>query len=225
MVRFGSRVVAVLVALALGGMADARAQLYLAGNFGVDFPNDSDISSSGTGTNGSGSIGFDRGYGLSGALGLALGRFRIEAEAIYRWADLESVSVTTSGMQLGTQTLTTGLQAATGDVTVYGALANFYYDIYTGTGWVPYVGAGAGLANVGLKVDNVGATATGFDETDWVFAYQGSFGLAYQITAVTAFTMGYRYFATTEATFSVSGTDNDFDLSAHIFQLGLRYKF
>jgi opacity protein-like surface antigen len=226
MVRFGSRTVAAIAALALAAlMAEARAQLYIAGNFGVEFLNDSDISSSGTGTNGSGEISYGKGVGFSGALGMALGRIRVEGEAFYRVADLDTLTVSTSGMRIGTTTVTAGTLTANGDTTAYGVLGNVYYDIYTGTAWVPYLGIGFGGAHLQLNINSLGATAISFDETDWVLAYQGSAGLAYQISSAFAFTMGYRYFATTDTTYSVSGTENEFEMSAHIFHAGLRYKF
>jgi opacity protein-like surface antigen len=227
MVRLVGRAVAALFMFASAAFAaDARAQLYVAGNFGVEFLNESDFTSSGSGTNGSGNLGYDQGFSFSGALGYSMGRFRVEGEAFYRWADLLDLDVTTSGMQLGTTTLTgSGVRSLTGDLKSYGALGSLYYDIYTGTGWVPYVGIGAGVANVALKIDAVGTTGTSFDENDWVLAYQAGFGVAYQINNSIAVSVGYRYFATTEATFSVSGTDNDLDLSAHVIQTGLRYRF
>jgi len=227
MVRLWSRAVAASVILASAVFAaDARAQLYIAGNFGVEFLNDADFSSSGSGTNGSGDLSFERGLNFSGALGLSMGRFRVEGEAFYRRADVKELNVSTSGMQLGTATLAgPGVQTLSGDLTSYGALGNLYYDIYTGTGWVPYLGIGAGVANLKLKIDSANAVATSFDENDWVLAYQAGLGVTYQVSNSLAVTVGYRYFATTEATFSVSGTDNNLEISAHVIQTGLRYKF
>ena len=227
MVGFGSRALAAMAALASAVFAaDARAQLYVAGNFGVEFINDGDFSSSGSGTNGSGNMSFERGFSFAGALGLSMGRFRVEGEAFYRWAGLEELNVTTSGMQIGTLTVAgPGVQTLSGDLTSYGGLGNVYYDIYTGTGWVPYLGIGAGVANLKLKVDSANAVAAGFSESEWVFAYQAGLGVAYQINAALAASVGYRYFATTEATFTVSGTDNKLEYSSHVIQTGLRYKF
>jgi opacity protein-like surface antigen len=226
MVRFGARLVAALVVAGSAVLSpDAHAQLYVAGQFGVDFPREAELSSSGTGTNGTGDLSFERGYTFSAALGVSLGRFRVEGEALYRTANLDNISVNGSGMRVGTSTLAAGLQMATGDVSSYGALGSVYYDIHTGTGWVPYIGVGAGVANVKLNVESVNGTPISFDEDDWVFAYQAGFGLAYQINNAAAVTLGYRYLGTTEAKFSVSGTDNEISFSSHVAQVGLRYKF
>jgi opacity protein-like surface antigen len=216
-----------LAALALAGAgSDAWAQLYFAGSAGAEFLRDGSLTSTGSGTNGSGELTYDTGFGGAAALGYAFGRVRIEAEGFYRSSDLSQFNQATSGITVGTVTVTgAGTKTATGDQSALGALANLYYDFHTGTGWTPFVGGGIGMASISLKIDRLGATAVNFDESETVLAYQFGAGFSYQFTPRAAVTIGYRYFATADADLQVGGTTDTVEYSSHNVQLGIRYGF
>jgi len=189
-----------------------HAEWYISGNVGAVFVNDSDISGSDPTIPASidGEIEFDTGFGINGAVGYGIGNVRLEGELSYRTADMDKLSGTAT---IGSLTLS-GSGDVSGDVTSLGLMANVWYDIETGTKWVPFIGAGIGLANVDAEIE-------GESEDDTVFAYQVGAGIGYEISDSTTATLGYRYFAT---------SDPDFDgieaeVGTHNIEVGVRFAF
>ena len=125
-----------------------------------------------------------------------------------------------------------------GDVSALGLMANGWYDIDTGTRWVPYIGGGLGAARldigVGLKgtVTDDGDTdpATNVIEMgdgsidradDWVFAYQVGAGIGYRIDDRAVVQFGYRFFGTSKT--DIGGFK--MAIRIHKISVGLRYSF
>ncbi len=106
---------------------------------------------------------FDNGYNISGQIGQRLDNgLRVEAEFNYSssgvkghsgvsvgGANIDAVdaSVLTRGATLGA-TVGAVVDSGIGSQKNYGAFVNGYFDIETGTGFEPYVGAGIGLQRV-----------------------------------------------------------------------------
>jgi opacity protein-like surface antigen len=208
-----------LAAVAVCSMAStlprAHAQLYIAGSLGGEFVSDADLRT--TTTNAVTALTFDLGAGGNAALGYAFGALRVEGEAFYRYASLDQATV--AGV----------VQIADGNQSSYGAMVNLWYDFYTGSGWIPFVGGGIGYANVNLTIDSftLGTVVTPqtFDQSDWVLAYQFGAGFGYQFGPRTTATFAYRYFMTDDPEWTQNGAPQSYEYASHNFQIGIRYRF
>lgn len=123
---------------------------------------------------------------------------------------------------------------------VYGAMANLYYDIATGTKFTPFVGAGAGMAHVKVSSGAHGtvekqAFSINGDATDNNFAWNATAGVAYNISDSIVLDIAYRYTdlgaVKSTDTFTMDNlkgkmtTDAKFDIATHEVMLGARYRF
>ncbi|NIR28416.1 MAG: AMIN domain-containing protein [Gammaproteobacteria bacterium] len=141
-------------------------------------------------------------------------RLRLEAEATYRSNSVDEIDIL--GVDFD----------ADGDVSNFAAMANLFYDFDTGTGFVPYIGGGAGISRVFLN--DIELEGTNFvDDDDMVFAYQFGAGVAYPVTASASVSLDYRFFRTAEPGFKdVDGDSFDSDeYESHSVMLGLRFQF
>jgi len=160
-------------------------------------------------------INYDTGWNVSGNVGYAFGGpFRLELEVAYRDNDVDSV--TFAGGRL---------PGATGSMNSLSAMVNGYFDIETGTNFVPYIGAGIGYSRVTAN----GITATGLggtvDEDDSKFAYQGIVGVSYWFSPELALTADYRYFATQDPKFRVGSSTVETEYKTHNVMVGLTLRF
>jgi opacity protein-like surface antigen len=214
------------LAVGVGGIfvPNAQAQWYASGNVGATFLNDSDFTDTFTGGAVAGEIGADTGYGISGALGYSWGNFGLEGEVSYRKNDLDDVSVNTLSIA-GLLFTGLGTFSLDGETTALGFMANGWYNFATPGPWVPFIGAGIGVANISLDLDNIGGVAVSYDESDTVFAYQVGAGVGYKVTPKTMVNLSYRYFATHDPEFS-DGVDNvETEYSTHNVMLGVTVRF
>ncbi|MEW5727795.1 MAG: outer membrane beta-barrel protein [Pseudomonadota bacterium] len=161
---------------------------YLAGSLGYLAAEDADISPGGD-------IGRDDGYATHLAFGHKYGRFRGEAELGWKLTDA----------------------SPGGDVAAASLMANGYWDIRTGTRFVPYLGGGLGLA----WVDVDGA----LDDDDMVLAWQLMAGVSYTMTERMDVYGGYRFFDVADADLEVGPARLELeDLRSHIIEVGVRYR-
>ncbi|MBC8239197.1 MAG: porin family protein [Alphaproteobacteria bacterium] len=176
---------------------DWFSRFYLSAGGGLHLLNDLDGSSTAGATY---SIESSPGFLAQAALGTNLGLdFRVEGEVAYRTADYDQA---TAG---GTTVKTANdLKIATG-------MANLLYDVRLGSPFVPYVGAGLGVAQLKSSNTAIGAVvATGKDATE--FAYQGIVGVTYEYDRAWNIGMDARYLGT-----------SDEDVSATAITLYVRY--
>lgn len=154
---------------------------------------------------------------FGGAVGYELGPWRSELDLDYSRNDMGS------GTNVFVDGGSTGLR---GHSSNFSFMANFYYDIATGTHWTPYIGFGIGGTELTLDhVRTTGGTAI-TNSSDLEFAYQPIVGISYKINNHWSANADYRYFASTNATlpyapggkFSVSNSSNN-------FLLGVTYHF
>jgi opacity protein-like surface antigen len=203
-------VAATLVIIAQGAWAQAKPW-YVAAGLGASFPNDIDTTQAGLTLTAE----LDTGLFANVAIGRSFGNFRAEGEIDSNVNDLSTLSVPGIG----------GVSAS-GDVSTLAFMVNGFYDFSTGSKWKPYIGGGVGAANVSLN--NI--SAVGFllaDDNQTVFAYQAKLGVAYEFNPAWEGTLGYRFFATEDATF-VDSTGFSFSadgVQAHILELGFRFRF
>ena len=123
-----------------------------------------------------------------------------------------------------------GFLYGTGYIRETTVLANLNYDFDTGTRFVPYIGAGAGFVMNSHKVNYRNAfLQVRTDDKDATFAYQVGAGAAYNITDHMAFTLGYRFLATTPSNTGLNANGNlayeNDRYKAREVLAGLRYSF
>jgi len=140
---------------------------------------------------------FDTGFAINGQVGYAFDNgLRVEAEVAYSeygvdahsglnvgGADIDAldVAVLTRGAAAATNaTVGAVLADGQGDVSSIGLFGNVFYDIQTGSGFKPFVGAGVGVQSV--SVDYVPSGVAVADESDTVLSYQLMAGASYEVT-------------------------------------------
>jgi opacity protein-like surface antigen len=130
---------------------------------------------------------YQSGYNAGGSFGYKSAPLRYEGELTYINADLERFRVNGT-----TQTGVTGFNQ------VGLAIANIYYDCpEIITTIEPFLGIGIGYAYVDGSFKSTGPSGiTRFNQSNTVFAYQGTAGLTYNFAEAWALNIGYRYVAT-----------------------------
>jgi opacity protein-like surface antigen len=88
------------------------------------------------------SINFDVGYAAGVQVGYAFGGPRVEFEYNYRNNGADTIA--SPG----------GTQSASGSLTSNNLMVNLFYDVDTGSRWVPYAGFGLGLSDVSANAIN-----------------------------------------------------------------------
>ncbi len=85
-------------------------------------------------------------------------------------------------------------------------MTNVLYDFTLGYPITPHLGFGIGAANVfdGVKLPGIGQL---FNNSSWQFGYQGIAGIRYNLSPTFTLDLDYRYFATTQPTFSIPNTN------------------
>ena len=159
---------------------------------GVSFARDSDIAVRVPGPQRiSGEMEFDTGWlaGVAGGYGWANG-FAVEGEYSFTRNGLDQEHLNNIG--------TIGVD---GEIDTQAVMINGYYRFDTGTGFTPYIGAGAGVGFMKVSALADGNT-TRFRANDTQFAYQAIAGLSYAFTSNVRLGVEYRFFGVTEPTFS-----------------------
>jgi outer membrane protein OmpA-like peptidoglycan-associated protein len=203
-----------LAALMAGtaGVANATEGWYGRADVGYSVDGESDFEESSGGT----PIGeFDLSHESDWAEFLGLGYafsngFRAEGELGHRFNQLDEGDLSDYGL-------------LDGDVHVWSAMANLFYDFNRGSGVEPYVGVGVGAARINTGLVGPGGTV---DDSDTVFAYQAMAGIAFRLTEQLDLDVGYRYFEADDASFTSDiPTDVDQDYTHQAVTVGLRYQF
>jgi OOP family OmpA-OmpF porin len=166
----------------------------------------------------SGSGDFNNGFGVLAAVGhqTSYGDYqgmRSEIELGWRHNRIDSYDTAAS-------------TSASGEIDVYSAMANAYYDLKNESNFTPYIGAGIGAADISAINITATGTAGNQDSDDIVFAYQGIAGVGYALTKNWSVQAEYRYFGTSEASLSSSaGVDSNMNYSSNNALIGLKYSF
>ena len=163
----------------------------------------------------------DFGFSAGGSAGYDFGDFRTEAEFSFQSANFlhdDEIDDDTK---------------ADDSLTVMAFLANGFFDLDTGTPFVPYIGIGAGAVNLAVALAEDDADPA-FEGSGWGFAYQANVGVAYEIIDAVALTLGYKFFGTLETQVTDPGDDEDDDeddmyvkptLMSHRLEVGVRFRF
>jgi len=140
-----------------------------------------------------------------GAIGWGFGNgFRAEVEGNYRDNEVSRFYPSTGG-------------ANGGSMKTYGVMVNGYYDIATGTPFVPYVGVGLGYVwneingatTAYTNATGTAATTYKLNDTDSSFAYQAILGVAYDFGSGVAATLEYRFFGSASNTYGIARVDSN----------------
>jgi opacity protein-like surface antigen len=123
------------------------------------------------------------------------------------------------------------------------ALANMYLDLGTWHGLSPFVGAGAGIADIrfgafsDIGIGTLGGPAIAYAgaHDEWNFAWALYAGLGFEVTDALTLELAYRYLdlgdGRTGDLIASDGTNNVFnpmefkDITSHDVRLGFRYAF
>ena len=165
----------------------------------------------------------DFGFSAGGAAGYDFGDFRTEAEFSFQSANFRH------GEKIDNDK---DDQKADDNLTVMAIMANGFFDLDTGTPFVPFIGIGVGAVNLSVKLNaSEDATEPQFEGSGWGFGYQANVGVAYEIVDAVALTLGYKFFGTLETEVTDAGEDDAKDeyvkpsLMAHRAELGVRFRF
>lgn len=205
-----AKFLAAALVLALPGIA--HAQWYVGADGGANFVQDSNLKSD-TFT-GDIKVGNETGYALQFHGGYAFRSFafatpRVEAELGYRSSGLKSL---------------TDIEGTSGDTSVLSLMTNASLYFLPKRSWHPFVGAGIGMARVG--VDWKSGNGKLVDDTDTVFAYQGFAGVSYDVAKNWELSAQYRYFGTQDPEFKdTDGAKVTGEYSSHSILAGFTYKF
>ncbi len=159
-----------------------------------------DMTSSGLPGLTGGAIKRDDGYIVGGAAGYKWGPWRAELNLDYSENDAKSGT----NLFAGASNSSASLKGSTSNLAF---MVNGYYDIATGTPFVPYIGLGIGGSyfrfnqlNTTNKTPNIQIANGG----DYVFAYQPIVGVQYLINDQWSAGVEYRYFGTLDPTIKYS---------------------
>ena len=165
----------------------------------------------------------DFGFSAGGAAGYDFGDFRTEAEFSFQSANFRHDEKIDNDKDD---------QKADDNLTVMAILANGFFDLDTGTPFVPFIGIGVGAVNLSVKLfSDDEKTKPQFEGSGWGFGYQANVGVAYEIVDAVALTLGYKFFGTLETQVTDAGEDDAKDeyvkptLLAHRAELGVRFRF
>ncbi len=204
--------------LALTGAAASAQGLfsnpewYVKGFGGATFQQDSDADLYLGGSRfARGDIDFDTGYTLGAAVGANFTpNLAMELEYAYRRSDVSS-------FEIGGDDLDGGKSRA--DAFMLNALYNFEGMGATGQ-WRPYVGGGAGIANV-----RIGPSGDSISR-DWIVAYQVMGGVAYDVTPEWSLNGEVRWFGTEGGRYDLGGGANvKADWNTVDLLVGATYRF
>jgi len=195
--------------LAAPAMAQQATGLYVGAGAGVNFRQEDSFSVKQSGVDGKSK------YSIGPAgdvyLGYDWGSFRADAEVGLRNNNIDK------------STLSNGTVFKNGNVRTINVMANGYYDFEFGSPFVPYIGAGVGVALINSSLKQHGFE---FNDFNTQFAYQGIAGVSYNFSPNLAANLEYRYLGNTKPTFKDNGATLKYDSSNnHTVLIGLRYTF
>lgn len=206
-----SVVVGLFILLILPAVSfSAAPRPYISGQLGVAFLSDSDFTEPGYYTE---TLDFDPGFATTFAGGVNFGMFRVEGEIGYQTNEIDRVRG--GGYSYN----------ANADLYCLSFLANGYIDFVNKSPFTPYISAGIGIANVGVKsdyyYDHHNDLYYYYEDDDTVFAYQVGAGVAYSINKNMILDLKYRFFATEDP--NLYGYKAEF--KSHNIYFGFRYTF
>ena len=182
--------------------------LYVGANIGLAFLDDSDVDIDDSFFSEVDiSLSADNGASFGGVLGYAFENgYRVEGELVYQRNNYDEAKVSYLGMS--------DKFSMDGDISSATALANGYYDFKNKSRVTPFIGGGLGFAVVDVDGDPV-------DDHDYVFVYQFTAGVGFEITESITLDLKYRYVMTEDL--ELEGMQLEY--SSDIISTGIRFTF
>lgn len=224
-------VLAIMAVPVVSSAAPPRPGPYVSGFIGVSVPQNSDVTYTQFGGDiFKDNVEFDPSINIGGTGGYDFGYVRLEGEISYKQAEMSTITSTN---------LTSGGSArfvnVDGRIGALAMMFNCFFDLHNNSPVTPYLGGGAGFAVLYLD-DTVGTIATGpnagfptplyYYDDEAVFAYQAGAGLEIALNRRLSLDLGYRYFGTSEATFTHQPfAQATAKLQSHNAAVGIRVKF
>jgi outer membrane protein OmpA-like peptidoglycan-associated protein len=197
---------------------------YIGGEFGAMIVEDTDVDIGAV--QDAMRLNFDYGYDGGIFVGYDLGAFRIEAEAAYKKADLESFN-TSIRLPLEGVAFPTSRANAGGNMSALSFMINGMLDFGDDEGISGFVGGGIGMARV--KANNLRnfANATPFlDDSDSKLAWQVFAGVRQAITDNIDVTVKYRFFNVDNVRMvAFNGNESELRFRSHSLLGGLTFNF
>ena len=181
----------ILMLVLLAGVAStpAIAKPYISGSVGLGIPGTWKEA------NYSPDSRFDSAVAWNGAVGYNFGTYRLEAALGYENPNYKNDS--------------------SADASILTVMANGYYDIDTNSKIIPYLMAGAGIADVDVSWWTANSSTS--------FVWQVGAGLGFKIDDNITFDLGYRYIR--PEGLECPEDHNDVSWSSHHIMAGIRYQF
>lgn len=181
-----------------------------------------------TGEKGDGDLSYNNGYAFTGAIGKYLGDFRLEGEISYRRNDPDFLTLRTDTIA-GSTLLENAAAKLEVEQSSLGFMINGLYDFKNNSKFTPFVLGGIGVSLQTLDISRILTTATFYDESDTVIAFQAGGGISYAVAKNNHITLQYRYFGSEDPEFddSVSlGVDKiTIDNNNHNLMIGFTRSF
>lgn len=150
----------------------------------------------------------DFGIGISGnvAVGYRLPwNFRVEVEGGYTHSSVDKLTV--AGVSIPN---------SSGNVDIWTGAVNAFYDIPTGTNFIPYLGGGLGAANERVSSVTIAGTNFGGSSSSTHLLWQAEAGIGYQLSPKFIIRPAYRF---------QQIQDGNPNTQIHVFKVGLQYTF
>lgn len=201
----------------------ASSRWYVGGEFGAMIVEDTDVDIGAVDN----ALRLSHDYGYDGGLfvGYDLGGFRIEAEAAYKKADLDSYN-TTIRLPLEGPNFATSRNAG-GNTSVLSFMINGMLDFGDDDGISGFVGGGVGMARVKANNYRNFSNATPFlDDSDSKLAWQVFAGVRQAITDNIDVTVKYRFFNVDKVRMTAfNGQDAELRFRSHSLLGGITFRF
>jgi len=164
----------------------------------------------------------DKGFDFGGTVGYDFGAFRLETEASYRKADINSITAGTTGVAGST---VSGTYAADGDVNALSFMLNGLFDFGADDGIQGFVGGGIGVARVDINTGAFQNFRT-YDDSGSGLAWQALAGVRAPLNDSWDVGLRYRFFnAPNVGLVDFAGRDSETKLTSHSILGTLTYNF
>lgn len=161
---------------------------------------------------------YNDGFAVAAFMGWVLDQnFRLELEASYRNADLNTVHVTKDDFSDPADV--PGSAAVGGSAQVGAMMTNLYYDIHflPDIGVLPWIGAGIGGAYIDYSISEPTTFFLDAHDVTWAFAYQVMAGITVPLADGISGSIGYRFFQTADFNY-VDSIDPSLDYKTKLTQ-------
>lgn len=205
----------------LCGATSPRPGPYVSGFFGTCILGDADVSSYDywTGTSYADRAEFSPDINIGGTVGFDYGAVRVEGELSYKHAEFTTITDRINNVQF---------HNASGNLGALAMMFNTFFDLHNSSPVTPYVGGGVGFAALHLSDTYVAEFGPPIyqEGDDSVLAYQIGAGFEIALKQRLSLDFGYRYFATTKASFdSFQDIASELKFNSHNLAVGLRALF